>query len=198
MKNLLFSLFALLFAVPAFATTTLHIPLFIEGDNDPVPAAEINQKLKAVGAPLIPEYVDITTQDDGYKMLKNIDAQIAASLKFLGKDYEYVGRNWELVPGDNNQGSLVTCYRGDAAEVVGIVADLADVTYSDQLNLFGWKYKAQTNLMADDEDGSLNEFLGEGSDQWKNWRGDTEDLLILAAVSDDGDDVNSSLIPRCK
>ena len=34
-------------------------------------------------------------------------------------------------------------------------------------------------------------------DVWKEWRGDGTGILVIASQTDDGDDLNPSIIPRC-
>ena len=101
------------------------------------------------------------------------------------------------MPGSNNADGVRTCYTGTPSEAVGIAGSLADSIYSDQLGFWGWKYKKEVHL----EDGEDNEesqsFLNEQSDLWKNWRGNTEAILILSHQGDDGDDVSSGIIVKC-
>ncbi|HTL12166.1 MAG TPA: hypothetical protein VL588_06750 [Bdellovibrionota bacterium] len=180
----------------AFAQASLQIPVLIEGGDNGTPAAEINKELKKVGAPLIPTTITVSTDDDGYKKFHELDAKIETSLKALGSDYEYVSRQGELVPGENDKPGAETCYRGNAREVADLVGGLADIAYSDQLNIWGWKYK-KTTVISGDDNPETNDFLNKGSATWRKWTGKGENLLILSAVGDDGDDIETSLIKPC-
>lgn len=199
MKKMILALTTLLFSSHVFAAATLRIPIYIEGDRDPIPAIEINKKLKAVGAPLIPLYVEVSTGEDGYEKFKALDQLIEKSLAALGKDYEYVMRDSEMIPAANAISGFETCYKGNPHDVPGVASSLTDVAYSDQMNLWGYKFKNHTELLTDDdEDGFLNNLLSERSDLWKNWNSKNDDILILSAVGDSGDDVNESVISKCK
>jgi hypothetical protein len=65
------------------------------------------------------------------------------------------------------------------------------------MNLWGYKYKNTTEF-SDSDDEDTQEFLNDGSKIWKNWKGQNESLLILSAIGDGGDDVQESLIKKCK
>ncbi|MNL28391.1 hypothetical protein D3C87_1500310 [compost metagenome] len=101
-----------------------------------------------------------------------------------------------LVPTDNDTPMYHTCYKGNAEDVSDIVAGLTDVLYSDQLMMWGYKYQSTTNLFEGSEESA--DYLNDESALWRNWDGQSEDLLILSATSDSGDDVQESLIPKCQ
>ncbi|MDG0815773.1 hypothetical protein [Bdellovibrio svalbardensis] len=194
MKKLILALITGFLGPHVFAST-LRIPLVLEGDRL-IPATEINTKLKALRMPLLPLYYEISDSDNGYQKVKALDAFIAKSLSALGAEYENMGRVWGRVPGSGDVAGFATCYMGNPEGVVNIVSNLADVVYSDQLNVFGYRYKNQKKIYSEDE--STEEFLSESSQLWRGWTGQGENLLILSSVGDGGDDVNESLIQRCK
>ena len=197
-KSNLFIILGLFLSLSAYAKTALRIPVFIEGKKNPVSASEINKKLKKSGGELLPTYIELSSRKDAEAKLKALDAQIEESLKTLGKEYKDAQRNGELVPGEHNADGLETCYLGNALKVPGIVTDLADVYYSDQLNLLGYKYKKTTEITDDSDKEGTARHLTENSKLWREWRGQGEAILVLTAVGDGGDDVNESLIKRCR
>ncbi len=48
------------FATTSLASATLRIPVQFEGTHSSIPAREINEKLKALGTPLVPEFIEIS------------------------------------------------------------------------------------------------------------------------------------------
>lgn len=178
----------------AIAKATLKIPLFIEG---PESAAKVNKKLKAVGAKLLPEYIEVSTGEDSYEKFKEFDSKIEASLKQLGEAYKYVQRESELVPGQNNKGKLRTCFKGNANEVATLVASLADIAYSDQLSVLGYRYMKTKEIFAEHDVEETEKYINKKSRLWREWRGRGEAVLVLSSYTDSGDDVNDSLISRC-
>ena len=196
MKSILITTLLVL-STNAMAASTLKIPLQFEGGKTAIPASEINKKLRKVGAPLVPEFIEISTEEDGYKKLKALDAQIDKSVKALGKEGEYLTRDSEYVPGSNNTKDLVTCYTGKVEEVVDIIGSLADSAYSDQMVMFAYKFKKQTEILNDDKE-KTEKFLNDGSKLWKEWRGNGMAILTVASIGDSGDDINESIIPLCK
>jgi len=83
------------------------------------------------------------------------------------------------------------------------VFNLAGSFYSEQMTLWGYKYKDQAVISPDlieneFEKGDTEKLLNEESKLWREWRGKGEATLILVAFTDDGNDVNDVIIPRCK
>jgi hypothetical protein len=197
MKTISAILATLFLSSNVHAKATLRIPLFLDAGK-PVSAAEINTLIVKAGGEALPEFIEISENENGSKKLKALDGRIAEALKLLGPDYQFVMRASEYVPGTNNRGELKTCYRGDANDVIHIVESLADAAYSDQMNLFGSKFKKETHYYQDMEEGELDSFLREGSKRWTQWTGEGDDILILASIGDSGDDVQEALIPLCR
>ncbi|MEK6579571.1 MAG: hypothetical protein AABZ55_10130, partial [Bdellovibrionota bacterium] len=182
----------------ASADATLRIPVIIDLGKNGIAAEAINKKLKKAGAKLIPNYIEISSKEDSYDKLKHIDAEISKSLSALGKDYKDVSRRSGNLPGDANLGGLKTCYKGSAKDVSEAVLNLAGSEYTEQMNIWGWKYKNITKILAEDSDIDLKAYLNQESKLWANWRGQGEAVLLLIAYSDDGDDVNEVILKRCE
>lgn len=197
MKKLALVLSTVLLSSQVFAAATLRLPIFLEGNQAPIPIAEVNKELAAVGAAGIPIYLEISSSDNGYDKVKDFEAKVAKVLTALGDKYQNVMISGGLVPGAVDTAKYSTCYTGDAKDVADIISGLTDIYYSDQLSMWGYKYKNNTVYMNSDDD-ETKDFLNEGSKRWKNWKGQGEDLLILSATGDGGDDVQESLITKCK
>jgi hypothetical protein len=195
MKKIVLALSTVLFSAQVFATATLRIPIFIEGAGEPVSAISINQELAAVGAPLIPLYIEISSNEDGYKKMTAIEDSILEALKPLGSAYEGAPMLGGSVPGELDTPEYFTCYTGNALEIPDIVTGLADSVYSDQLTMLGYKFKS-TTVYSDNAEESA-QYLSDESALWRNWNGKGTDFLMLAATSDGGEDVQESLIPKC-
>jgi hypothetical protein len=187
----------------AAAKTVLHVPLFVEvssgNKNSPdynyVPLAEFNKVLISKGQPAQLEYVDleVSTIFDSYGARDNVDAAItAAGIQDTQAFNEYVPAEW----GD---GSNYTCYRGNGDDVIDIVLNNTDGLYSDQYSVFAWRLgKKVVPGDGSDLDQETLDYLNSESELWKNYDENSDSVLILASVGDDGTDVNESLIPRCK
>lgn len=183
------------FASAAQAVTLLRIPVAIGDENEKsVDLQKLNAELKAKGVAEIPSYIEISSDDPSpYKTASAVDEMVDKANAVLEKQ---ITKIYSSVPGDQDTKDNRTCYSGVPSEAIGIISSLGDAQYSDQMNIFGWKYKKVTNYVnasADDEDA-----LKEGSEKWRNWRGKGEAILMLSSVGDDGTDVQESLIIRCK
>lgn len=177
----------------------LRVPLFIEGDDQPIPMKEINAKLVAKGLKALPEYIDVTSEDeDVYLRFDRLDVQIQKALDRIGMGH-YM-RDSELMPGDHNTSELKTCYFGDGKAVADVAMKLTDINYSEQMILLGWKYKNYKFVDSEGfEDPNEAEWLiTQGSETWRLWESNSEDVLMVVALSDDGNDINEALIPRCQ
>lgn len=171
----------------------LQVPLFIEQDNNVVAASEINEQLKAIGAELLPDVIAYRT-DKVQKTANAVDAKIAQAAKALNTD---LYRQRELTPGEHNTRELRTCYKGSAADVVALAEQMTDTVYSDQLSLFGYRYKNEIVYVYDDSE-QTQDFLRSESKAWREFTGKGSVILILASVGDGGDDVQESFITECK
>jgi hypothetical protein len=186
MKKIFLSI--LLTSTVSFAKTTLRIPVQTE---EGITAAALNVKLKKAGAETLPLYFEVTSDDSGYDLYEAMAKKVAKALDTLN-----IQSSWrsETIPNSDFTG---TCYTGDAKDVTNIVFELGGSFYTEQMNLWGWKYKKQTHINPDEDKAETERFLNAESKLWKNWRGKGEAVLIVLAFSDDGDDVNESIIPKC-
>jgi hypothetical protein len=194
MKLLLTGLF--LFSVVAQAKVTLRVPIFVEGiKKNPISMRVVNADLRRQGKDTLPEVMFFTqgVEFDYWKFSHDIEEKLqkagykSASMAFEGVPAEYSDRNSR------------TCFKGEGARVADFAASLADGPYSDQLTMLGWKYQSEkwVNDENDDEAGATEKVLGEESKEWRNYDKSSDVVLILSAISDDGTDVNESVIPRC-
>ncbi len=209
MKRFLLAL-ACLVSVSAFATT-LSIPLFVEGvpvktkksqkkqkknQTTKMPMAWFNKTVKKAGMKPLPEWIEHTPGKDVVDT-SGIDEQLNEVAEKLGKAYEGLQLASEGTPNENRAGNFSTCYTGRGDGVWAAVADLTDVYYSDQMGLFGWKYKKQTVLDESMQDDENKAWLNKNSKLWKKWRGDDDSVLVVTHQGDGGDDVNDAIIDRC-
>lgn len=193
MKKIVLALSTVLISSQVFAAATLRIPIFIEGANELVSAISINQELAAVGAPLIPLYIEVSINETNYKKIEAIEESILEALKPLGSAYEGAPMLNGSVPGEFDTPEYFTCYTGNALEIPEIITSLADSVYSDQLTMLGYKFKSTTVYTVEAD----AQYLSDESALWRNWNGKGTDFLMLAATSDGGEDVQESLIPKC-
>lgn len=192
MKSLILAS-ALVMSANSFAFTTLRIPVMGE---EGVSVLAINKKLATKGLKTLPIYFEVTSEDkDLYKKYVEMDKKFAKATASVGEELSMASEN---IPNSNMKG---TCYTGTGGEpVVDLVFGLAGSFYTEQMNLWGFKYKTKTviNDENDNEPGETERLLNEGSKLWKEWRGQGEAVLMVLAYSDDGDDMNESIIPKCK
>jgi hypothetical protein len=190
-------------AALAAPKTIQHVPLFVEvssgNPNSPtytyVPVAEFNKTLIQKGQPAQLEFVDldVTTKFDNYANRDKLDAAIqAAGISNTQAFGEYVPANW----GDKDN---YTCYRGDGKGVIDIVQANTDNLYSDQYVLLAWRLGKKV-VMGEGTEYSpeTQDTFNENSEAWKNYDKKSDTVVILASVGDGGDDVQESVIPRCK
>jgi len=83
------------------------------------------------------------------------------------------------------------CYNGEPTEVPSLVAGLADSVFSDQLNVFAYRYKSVKEI----EDDNLDE--KDFPEIWKDWRGQGAAILLLTSYGDGGDDVETNVVTHC-
>lgn len=190
MKKAILGLATFLLSVQVYATAIIRVPIvIIDYDETPVAMAPLNAQLKAAGLPTIPAYFEFSS-NDSYEKMNVFQASVYKSFETLGLELE-ISHPHIPAPG--------TCYKGNYQNVKDAVSGLIDVFYSDQLQTWGYKYKNETVLF--DETGEseeTSEYLNQESEQWKNWSSTNEDILMLFATGDGGEDVNESLITSCK
>lgn len=190
----------------AHAITTIKVPVYLDLSTDYeekyVTAHDFNKYLEVEGKETFPEYYILSSADKN--PTKSFEAQqkniFKIGNKILGEDFEVLS---ELIPNDLGMG---TCYSGESGQaVVDLLFALTDIYYTEQMNLWGYRYKQEKSFdeyaleefyQSEDE---FNQMLDSASVLWKNWapQKDVESMLILVAYSDDGDDVNEIIVPVC-
>ena len=180
----------------AWAETTLKIPVRTEED---VSAAQINRQLKVAGIQeSLPLYFEVSSDEQSAdKKYEKLAQDVSRLTALLGDESSLMT---ESIPNSAMHG---TCYTGVGGQaVVDTVFLLAGSFYSEQMNLWGWKYKQKTYINPDYFDpydpAEANATLNKRSRLWRNWRGLGEAMLIVLAYGDNGDDVNDVIVPRCK
>ncbi len=149
---------------------------------------------------MLPLYLEISSDDkeSGDKKYEKMDVLVSKATKQLGEEFPMAT---EVLP---NSDMVGTCYTGTGGKaVVDLVFEMAGSFYTEQMNLWGWKYKKQSRLgesiaEQEGEKGETERALNKGSKLWSEWRGNGEAVLLVIAISDDGDDMNDTIIPKCK
>lgn len=195
MKTLILA--TVLMSSSAFATT-LKIPLFIEDGNKIIPVAKINNIYKLQGNNKLQDTLVITnTQQsirEAFRTYQDIGVKIDKLAAKVNKDFFLVGDR----PGGYQVDNIKTCYIGSPDEAVEIAGSMTDSIYSDQLGIFGYKYKNQTTYLEGQDQDEMAQFLNDESPAWKNWKSTNDDILVLSHEGDGGDDVNEGIIVKCK
>lgn len=203
MKQLGVLIATLLLSFQVFAAATLRVPVVLVDDSNgtTAPVTELNAKLTQAGLPNLPLFVDISTRSNGYKMIETLDKKIKNSLIALGEDGDSLRLHGGYVPTNADLAGHETCYKGDATQVYQILSTLTDILYSEQMTMHVMAYKNEKISVEEGtelDDPDTEEYFASKSSLWKNWQGDSEDLLILSSIGDDGTDIQESLIKRCK
>ena len=173
MKNITI-LLALLITTKAYAQTQLEIPLF---------SLEPDQSLEYLNEKLIVENSDESIKE-------NRDRFWDLYLDFRSQDI-IVPTDF---PGGMSDGVHKSCYRGEASEAVEIASLMGDSVYSDQLGIWGWKYKDEVHLI----DAKNESALAEISPSWRDFSGDDDSILILSHENDEATDFNAGIIEKCQ
>jgi hypothetical protein len=172
MKNISL-LFALLMCSKTFGATMLEIPLF---------SLEPDQSLEYLNEKLVIEYSDNSIKEnrdrfwDIYKNYRINDIVIPTDF-----------------PGGMSDGTHRTCYRGEAAEAVEIARLMGDSVYSDQLGIWGWKFRDEFHLI----DAKNESALAHVSSAWRDFSGSDDSILILSHENDEATDFNAGIITKC-
>lgn len=185
MRSIIFMLLSLLSY--ALSATTLEIPLFANNNGQLVSMEIINTHLGL---------------NDEHKFLEKLTVENnPISIKSAHEAYwDLFKRTEELeipvaldIPGQNRDKNHRTCYKGLPFEAVAIAANLADSVYSDQLGIWGWRYKKEIHLI----EAKSSKFLDQRSSMWKNWKTNNNAILILSHQNDDATDINEGIILAC-
>lgn len=194
MKTIL--LLTTLVSSSAFATT-LKIPLFVEDNNQIVPVSKINKQYKLQGANKLQEVLTITKTQQSVKEARDAYSALSVKIDALAeknqKSFSLAGDR----PGGFKVNDIKTCYTGSPDEAVEIASYMSDSIYSDQLGIFGYKFKKETRYLEGQDQDEISEFLNNESATWKNWSSTNDDILVLSHESDGGDDVNEGIIVKC-
>jgi len=187
----------------AWAENTVKFPIAIESGKKMASVNTVNPKIKAKGGKEIPEYIVVADNKNSVeaavKVWESFSELEEQANKLIGSDFALT---MGTIPGGADTKGVYTCYTGDPEKVVGITTSVAGTLFTEQYTVQGWKYKQKTVLdqyflRSYDSEKEALAYLNKNSKMWRKWRGKGEAVLILAAYSDDGDDVNSVLIYRC-
>ena len=195
MKTIL--LLITLMSSSAFATT-LKIPFFIEDNNQLISVSQINKQYNLKGADKLQEVLVITNTKRSIQEARDAYWVLYSKVETLA---EKVQKNFFLAgdhPGGFKINDVKTCYTGSPDEAVEIAANMSDSIYSDQLGIFGYKFKNKITYLEGFDQDEMADFLNTQSATWKNWKSTNDDILVLSHETDSGDDVNEGIIIKCK
>ena len=155
------------------AEAGLLVPVLDE-DGGPLSATYANE-LEAAGLSPFPESIFVTYEVDFTDALEPLwDAEIEPMAFALPDDYAGL------------------CFRGDGSKIADLAQYLADDVFSDQFIVFGSRFGAET-LFADWIE--VDEL--ELPDAWKDYDRNSDEVLILYAYTDSGDETVPYAFRRC-
>lgn len=190
-------LLASLVATAANAST-LKIPLVVEDNNKFISISKINKQYKLQGIDKIQEVLVISNTDDSISKARDAYWTVREKVEVLAERFNKEFFLATTLPGKDKIKNLPTCYVGSADEAVEIASNMNDSVYSDQLGIFGYKYKKQTTFLEGQEQSEMEAFLNDSSAAWRNWNSSNDDILVLSHEGDGGDDVNEGILVKCK
>jgi hypothetical protein len=154
-----------------------------------------NDKLVAGGFQKIPDFIDIDGSAAAKKYFDTAQAFDDETSK-LKIDAEQEGSSGPEDFTSASKGVPAICYVGDPHKVAdAIMTGRDEGPFTDQLGIHGWKFKKEVHAVDDDPDKDLGDNLPE---IWKDWRGEGDAVLVLTHEGDDGDDVEASVVHKCK
>ncbi len=174
---------------------SLRIPIV---DENGKPLSRYNPKLAAAGLPLYPDVVEVAGGPTGamvkggdkeWDRVQGLGDRVSEKLDIDVQQEDY-GEPYNF---KTNDPATTLCYRGSGKLVAALVESLGGRVFSDQLSIHGWRYRQIKGL----PDGFEPEFEESFPAIWRNWRGRGDAVLMLTASSDDGSEINVSLIPKC-
>ena len=206
----------LVLAVPAVSSALiLRLPLIEEVSSGPKNSprytyyslARHNEELKKKNSKIeIPYYVEFTSSDakEVEAKLKEVGKTLKAASKVLGKELDF--RLWQSV----SQYTKSTLgyrlcyqlqeekYKDDSHYAEGVakfVYRFAGVALSEQMNLIGARYKEEGMWVAPE---FREEDQEDWPENWVNWRGNGEAVLVLNTDDDDGTHLNDDIVRSCE
>jgi hypothetical protein len=183
--------------------TKLYIPLLAErsvvvkGKKTYVRESmtRYNARLKKAGFKEFPEYVEVSDsesakqfdewRDEGDKIEETLKLKLSLAFGNVPDEYQ------------SNDHAYQVCYDGDGMKVANLVSSLADSVFSDQLNVYAWKYRSHEETSFSDDD-TLENFKKDAPAIWKEWTGKTDAVLILTSYGDEGTDSEVNIISKCR
>lgn len=187
------------------AQNFIKIPVLVEMNNKIIHSSEVNKKYNLSGKEALPEFLKIYNQKSAEKVASYQsyldEKKIPMLNKKLGTDFNLVYQVDVGTSEDSLENSLKTCYSGVPEKAIGLVADMISIVYSEQLQIFVWKYKDTTRYF-------YEEVYGESFDEdtkqeledkslKSGWNKKSEDILIMSDYGDSGDNPGPSILRKC-
>jgi hypothetical protein len=183
--------------------TLIRVPLVAtSGTKHPkrVLMSSFNDKLVAGGFKKIPDFIDIDGRPSAKTWFDNAIAFDDETTK-LKIDAEQEGSAGPENFTAHSKTVPAICYLGDAHKVPDMLLQATDEgPFSEQLGIHAWRFKKEVHAVDSDPDKDFGPDgnLGELPEVWKGWRGEGEAILVLTHEGDDGDDVETSVISKCR
>jgi hypothetical protein len=181
-------------------------PIRANGTSKNVLISSFNAQLKAAGATLnvdgytaYPDFVDLKS-DAAVKTYNDLRDAFSTAAEKAKIGFDFFGDTGPESYQYKINNQPVLCYTGSAAKIADAIYRLEDPIFSEQLGIWAWRYKAEKHYLDADETAFAPDAGADGiavPAAWKEWKGDGESILLLTHEGDDGDDVESSVIPRC-
>ncbi|QDK40517.1 hypothetical protein DOM21_03400 [Bacteriovorax stolpii] len=182
-------LMASLISTSLMAKTIVKVPFTVEFKGKTYTTREINKNFKLKSEDKLLEEIVVEDSSASYSEANKTYWALSGKVDEVANK---LNLDMYLELGDPDG----SCYIGKAAEAVGILSSLTDGPFSDQMGLWGWRYKKEVHLEDGYEEGEQQ--LMEHNKAWKNWKGNDESILIITHISDSGDDMITNVINVCK
>lgn len=170
-----------------------------------LPLARLNESLKAKGSKVeFPYYITVKNPKEADAELKKLDAMAKEAAKVLKRDIDIL--QYQSL-GIYTKASLPyrLCYGLDASDkfkndedhakkVALFLGKFADLLLSDQLVLLGSRYKTEGMYL---DDNMKDEDQEDWPENWVDWRGKGEAVVVLNTDDDDGTHLNDDVVRFC-
>lgn len=174
---------------------TFHWPLVYQSGDKYLLLSSLNTKLAASHfKPLFPNYIVFSTPKQCSTQMGYWGKVIsAASAKLNDSDIENSPGDLDGVMGTHApySGNHSACYIGSPAGAADLLAGLADIVYSEQANMIGWRYMNQVHW------GSAGPWSGKLPPVWAQFKNMGKTVLYAYSEGDDGTDFETAFLPVC-
>lgn len=183
--------------------TTVRIPLMLspDGYNETiVHSSVLNPRLVKAGVPALPTTIEIADDEkDIPGKIQRLNKLVNASLSKIGYHDGILAS--DNVPGDMDPGAtgFETCFTGDPDLVAEVTTRVGPAIYSPLYEVIASRYQDDmTDGLGRKINQETNAVLTEGSVKWQKWDARLDAVLIISTVGEDRDDMQESVLKRCR